>query len=368
MILCWGPLIVSDSKLLIMVLSILSSCAVGQTFKVIDLGLLPGETASASIGMNNRGQIVGCSDDSTDYFPCAGVPGHAVLWDSVNGLQDLGTLPGDTIAGADAINESGKVVGYSENAQGISRAFSWTANSGMIALPALPGGTNSGASAINAGGIIVGYSDFKNSNGSYDAVAWTPDGQVHDLGALPGFPGTQANGINSTGRIAGNASGGTPIVVGLVWTIQNGVKILPSLIPNGASVTFAMNQSGVIAGNADAPSGDRHPVLWTPAGVVHDLGTLSGGSGTAFQLNDLNVVVGYSTLSSGDRHAFVWSKLLGIRDLNDFTPLNSGWVLVWASAINNRGEITGWGTINGEDHAYLLVPNASVPPAAVIDP
>jgi hypothetical protein len=45
-----------------------------------------------------------------------------------------------------------------------------------------------------------------------------------------------------------------------------------------------------------------------------------------------------------------------MQDLNDLISSDSGWVLVWASAINRAGQITGWGTINGENHAYVLNP------------
>ena len=120
-------------------------------------------------------------------------------------------------------------------------------------------------------------------------------------------------------------------------------------------MAFSINDSGIVVGNA-LTSSSRHPVLWNRAGQIRDLGTLAGGFGTAFGLNDLNQVVGYSTTSSNDPHAFIWSARNGIQDLNDLIPVNSGWVLVWASAINKAGQITGWGTINGENHAYLLTP------------
>ena len=45
-----------------------------------------------------------------------------------------------------------------------------------------------------------------------------------------------------------------------------------------------------------------------------------------------------------------------MQDLNDLIPPNSGWVLILANAINNKGEITGYGTIDGANHAFLLTP------------
>jgi hypothetical protein len=43
-------------------------------------------------------------------------------------------------------------------------------------------------------------------------------------------------------------------------------------------------------------------------------------------------------------------------DLNDVIPSGSGWTLQWAVAINDRGQITGYGVVNGQTHAFLLTP------------
>ena len=41
-----------------------------------------------------------------------------------------------------------------------------------------------------------------------------------------------------------------------------------------------------------------------------------------------------------------------MQDLNGLIPANSGWFLSTANAINNAGQVTGQGTINGESHAF----------------
>jgi probable HAF family extracellular repeat protein len=184
------------------------------------------------------------------------------------------------------------------------------------------------------------------------------DGKVQDLGTLSGTHNGFARAINANNEVTGGASIGAPIVTGVVafvWTSANGMKALPGL-GGSFTVSFAINNSGTVVGNAVNASGNRHPVLWNPKGAIRDLGTLPGGFGSAFGVNSLNQVVGYSTISSGTPHAFIWSAQNGMKDLNDLIPPNSGWVLVWASAINRAGEIAGYGTINGENHAYLLTP------------
>ena len=43
-------------------------------------------------------------------------------------------------------------------------------------------------------------------------------------------------------------------------------------------------------------------------------------------------------------------------DLNTLISADSGWALQFAGSINDRGEIVGWGTINGNTHAFLAKP------------
>lgn len=45
-----------------------------------------------------------------------------------------------------------------------------------------------------------------------------------------------------------------------------------------------------------------------------------------------------------------------MQDLNNLIPASSGWVLVEANAINNTGQITGYGLKGGHNHAFLLTP------------
>jgi probable HAF family extracellular repeat protein len=167
----------------VLLIGVLTSPSAAQTYMVTDLGVLPDETASASIAINSHGQVVGCSDMSTTYYPCNGTAmGYAFLWDSASGMQDLGTLPHDVISAGVGISNSGEVVGYSVNSENVYHAFLWTKATGMAALPVLPGGTTNFASGINGTGLIVGSSDFKNSNGNQDAVLWTKGGGIQDLG------------------------------------------------------------------------------------------------------------------------------------------------------------------------------------------
>ena len=55
-------------------------------------------------------------------------------------VEDLGTLPGDVASVAMGINERGDVVGWSVRPNGDTRAFLYTDEAGMTALPHPPAG------------------------------------------------------------------------------------------------------------------------------------------------------------------------------------------------------------------------------------
>ena len=63
-----------------------------------------------------------------------------------------------------------------------------------------------------------------------------------------------------------------------------------------------------------------------------------------------------TTFGPYGQRAFLWQNA-GIRDLNDWTPQESGVHLYWASDINDNGVIAASGyNAQGQVHAYLLVP------------
>jgi hypothetical protein len=53
---------------------------------------------------------------------------------------------------------------------------------------------------------------------------------------------------------------------------------------------------------------------------------------------------------------FIWSKRNGMQDLNTLIAGNFGWVLNSVSDINIWGQIVGEGTVNGQNHGFLLTP------------
>jgi probable HAF family extracellular repeat protein len=125
--------------------------------KVTDLGSLGGTGyggGNLALALNDLGQVVGNADLPGD------VANHAFLWTKGKPMQDLGTLSGDAISAGLGINNSGRVVGVSLDANFNPRAFVWQ-NGVMTDLNTLIP-TNSTlylllACSINSEGQIVGF-------------------------------------------------------------------------------------------------------------------------------------------------------------------------------------------------------------------
>jgi probable HAF family extracellular repeat protein len=349
--------------ILVIALTTLSSIATAQTYSVTDLGVLSGDTASEGIAVNSSGHVVGCADTSDiSGFPCTeAFPGHAFFW-SNGTMQDLGVLNiGDVFSEALYVSDSDQVTGISVNSSGNSAPFIWTKSTGMTALPTLPGATYGLAGGITSKGIITGSSNSGANPSVIVPIAWIKSGNTYKILLLPTVPGavvTLCCYVNNSNEGAGLAVLSSGEYHGFRVTTK-GAKDLGALLGGTLSNAQGINASGVIAGysNSSTSGSNFVTVAWDPSGKIHNLGTLPGGtSSAAYDINDSNQIVGFSNTVTSTSDAMIWTQKGGMKDLNSLIPPNSGWVLVLANWINNSGQITGYGTINGENHAFLLTP------------
>jgi probable HAF family extracellular repeat protein len=346
---------------------VLAACAAAQTYTVTDIGVLKGDNESNGFWINDSPAVVGCADTAnSEGYPCTGTGAgqHAFYWTRSGGLKDLGTLPGGNISGAIGLNDAGEVVGYSNTSSGLLTeynfiAFEWTSSGGMVNLGKLSGGNSSCAFEINSSGVIAGDS-FVNST-VVDAASWT-NNKIKSLGALPKAIFTAALDINDSGEIVGESvfGYGPPFTShGFQWTSAGGMKDLGTLSGGNTSLANSINSSGIVVGQSNSGSSLHwHAVKWDASNKITDLGTLVGGDySIAFGINSSSEIVGYGNISNNAAHAMIWSSTAGMQDLNNLIPANSGWVLINANAINTSGQITGYGTKGGHNHAFLLTPS-----------
>ena len=174
-----------------------------------ELPPLPGDSTSAATAINDLGQVVGISGDCG--IAVGGVSArHAVLWQ--NGIpMDLGNIGGDAWNTPTAITNGGTIIGFANTQPGAARtfqAFVWTPADGMQSLGTLPGDFRSEALGINEKGQIVGLSRGNPPNTPFliRAFLWE-NGKMTDMNSLTGGSPYLlfANDIDQEGHIVGEA-------------------------------------------------------------------------------------------------------------------------------------------------------------------
>src|SRR5262249_26098410 len=126
------------------------------------------------------------------------------------------------------------------------------------------------------------------------------------------------------------------------------------------SYANSINAGGQVVGSANTTGNTaQHAVLWDKRGAATDLGTIGGTNSFANFINGRRQIVGYAdTVGDVDQPAVLCNTPSTPIDLNTQIPAGSGWVLMNALGINDKGKIVGIGTIGGEMHAFLLTPQA----------
>jgi probable HAF family extracellular repeat protein len=348
--------------------------------QITDLGALPGGLFSGAGSTNARGWMAGQSSTSI-IDPNLGVTeGRAVLWKNGK-IVDLGDLPGGTESLSVYVNDSGQVIGFSDNGVPDAnsffffptgtqiRTFLWE-NGAMRDI-----GTLGGASAVpgvNCSGqprnLLVGASflnDTPNASTGVPTVEpflWR-DGVMTDLGSLGGTIGF-AQCPNHRGQIIGASDlSGDVNVHAFLW--EKGTMIDLGTLGGPNSEAIWLNGAGMIVGSADLPGENLHDAVVWKEGEIIDLGTVDGDACSRGRgLNARGQVVGGSSDCRNFLHAFVWEEGGPMLDLNTLIAPGSGWQLTNAFNINDRGEIlakaapVGFTPNDDEDlgHLVLLIP------------
>jgi uncharacterized membrane protein len=295
--------------------------------------------------INNFGVVVGSSN--TDQYPAT-----AFSWSSDGGF--------DLINGgisANAVNDNGLVAGST-----IDGAFIGTRQ-----------WSDYGAFGINQTGEVAGYKVGKNllqprslpyNPAIFNGNKW----EVYDIAQL--YPrGTRKdvyadrfilNGINSDGYTVGykyryGLAGTAAILIDPNVTVNDLSDVV--YLPTNGGRAVDINDSRVIVGTTGNNTAYK---LAYATGNLTILPVLAGGSrSSANDINEYNQVVGSSESAAGN-HAVLWDENAGIVDLNDRVS-TVDWVLTSATAINDNGDITGTGTLNGVASGFLLTTNGTIP-------
>ena len=345
-------------------------------YELIDLGAYVEPKA-----ISNTGVVVGSSN--TDQYPAT-----AFSWSSDSGFKLIGGTS------ANAVNDEGLIAGSTIEGAFIGN-HQWS---------------DYGAFGINQWGEVAGYKVGKNLlqprslpynpaifNGSkwevYDIAQLYPRGTREDVYADRFI----LNDINTGGFAVGykyryGLAGYSAILIDTNGPVNDlsDVVYLPTYGGRAANI----NANNMIVGTSSSTSTGAYPHAFLydyDGGTLFDLGTLpindtvSGLTSSAYDINDLDQVVGSSrqietNTSLNDPakyHAFLWEpgadgslEAGTMTDLNNLVSLPAGWTLLTrATAINENGDITGVGLVDGIEHGFILTNGTiSAPPPAQNQP
>lgn len=321
---------------------------------------------SRAMAINDKGQVAGVQLDAAGNL-------QAFFW---NGTT-LAILKDAASSQAFAVNDNGQLTGALHNSDGSDEAFVWNGAGNLNRIGSLGGDLSIGY-GISADGQVVGAS--RTAQGRINAFRYQSSLQnLHTFGdALQ----SEAYDINLRGDVVGVLHDGTGGAKGFLNT---------SALPETDSRAYRISNTGTILGSVlNATSGVISAQLWTTS-ETQVLPPLKGSFSEVYGLNDEGWAVGASafttntqreafkrttlsahitdgasqwTQATPDLHATIWITRQPY-DLNTLIPNAApGWLLLEARDVNSRGEITGYGLLNGEPRAFLLTPQNNVAPRA----
>jgi probable HAF family extracellular repeat protein len=305
---------------------------IGGGYSIEELGTvstLPCCTDSNAWAIDSAGDVAGDLDD------------QAFLW--VGGVMtDIGTL--GVVSDAVGINTSYQIVGTWQP-NGNDHAFLW--QGGVWTDLGTFGGTTASAYGINESGDVVGSATLKTGEGH--AFLWRR-GVMTDLGTLPGATNSEALAINASGHVVGDSGTAGGVNHAFLW--KDGVMTDLGGRAGAYSIAEAINSLDQVVGTSNG-----HAVLWAN-GVMQNLGMFQGLPTVARGINTAGVIVGQNDDPNTDDAAVAFVYTNGVMvPLNDLiTP--SDWSIATAAAINDAGQIVGYGLRSSDSHlhAYRLDP------------
>ncbi|HVZ75616.1 MAG TPA: LamG-like jellyroll fold domain-containing protein [Polyangia bacterium] len=334
------------------------SASLLSNLPVTDMGQVPNGNFSIGYDINLNGEIAGTSYDPTVQ--------HATVFAGNGPLVDIDALAGPavTLGIALGINDAGTVTG--------SMYYGSTAHLFRFVLPdqyedlGVRGDLSRGES-INIHGQIAGtYRE-----GVYHAFRYTDADGFLDLGDLGGNL-TQGRDIDDDGRVVGNSRLSTtttnpadPAYSGHAFIYDDVLhrRDLNDLIDQTTSPGWVLVLPNRIRGNYvfgwGLLNGVQRPFRFDlSTGEVFDPGVPGGptGAASAYSGNSSGDIVGTTegTATTGDKRAWVYIHGVGYKMLDDLIDPASGWTLQAALAINEAGDVTGYGTHDGVTSGFRL--------------
>ncbi|GAA4352482.1 DUF3466 family protein [Kangiella taiwanensis] len=371
--------------LLALSISAMTSASLAAPYEVVDLGGLGG-TMSVAFDVNQAGQVVGYasvpSEENEGQFFA-----HAALFDE-SGNTDLGVYPEGTISQAVGINDAMTAVGFSNkitestsdgSSTIVSDVYATIFEMGnLIELPSQENVDNTRAFGINNNNqiFLVGRIDLNPD----DELSGTDRGFIYDRNTdtysmVTPFTDdiskrSYITGINDNGRITGftdfDISDSETTIKSYIASVDDieTLEEIPS-IDNRAIFAQGINMNDEVVGSIYI-SGTRdlreafYINMSAGDSEITTLGFIDPrfNDSRARDINNMGQVVGKALVSvpTLDEYAAFIHEDGEMKDLNTLISCDSGWKLTEATAINDSGQIVGFGSFEGEVRAFRLDP------------
>jgi len=354
-----------------------------QAGQVTWLGSLPGAVQKPQVyGINGSDQMVGEQDGKAIFYATP----------SSEPVELASLLPKDTgwkFYYASDINDRGEILGYGIDPSGLAADFKLEA--------AVPEPTALAMLAL-AGVVLVARSRARRHKRLTRIVSWglmlvaalstlairaeaeaiISYNKLIDVGQRSNGTLTEQPSIDESGHVteirpatAGDYTLGTvfdPYRYGVsvsqfLHRTGSDVNLLtPALQDSGAFVIVGLNASGHLVGSGR----DGQPFYFSPeTGQILQIKPLPGSihGGSVFAINNLDQIVG----ESDGKATFYSSPTAEPVELSKMLSTASGWKLLQATGINDRGEIVGFGfSPASKESDFMLEPSPVPEPTALV--
>jgi uncharacterized membrane protein len=218
------------------------------------LPLLAGYTATFPAAISDDGVIVGRASKPAPRGVRVHLRNQAFVWDVTSGIRGLGALEGDSASIACGVTRDGhRISGYSVGDNRI-RACVWDREGEGwkgTALPQLSRFTSTIVAVSGAGRFVAALDESTPCLWSRDASgSWTREA----IGEVDSFA---PRAVNDSGTVAGVRFTRDGLTHAVVWSRQDGAKLLAEPAGYVRSEALAINNQGVVVGMVDGPNGSK---------------------------------------------------------------------------------------------------------------
>ncbi|WP_223668973.1 DUF3466 family protein [Kangiella shandongensis] len=372
--------------LLALSLSAVFSTSLAAPYELVDLGGLDGNFSIAR-DINEAGIAIGYANGPINEDGGSDFVRHAVLFDDAGNI-DLGAVEAGTISEGLSLNDAMVGVGLSNeviekelddgSTEVTLQQHAVIFESEVVSqLPDLENLSNVTAFGINNNDIIIlsGKFDvnpdddenpttrafvYDRQNNSYSAVEPFSEGadkqsfliDINDNNYVLGFSDAEVNGeATIKSFIASTNDLGQLVEVPQLnerAMLAQGINDLNQVV-GSMQIPDTRNQREAFV--IDMAAGDSEPTF---------LGFFDSrfNDSRANDINNSGQIVGRALISSptiGEYGAFIHENG-EMKNLNELVSCNTDWKLTEATAINDSGQIVGFGTVDGEVRAFRLDP------------